>query len=123
MGKRKRKMQNVVKVDVGDYLSVLVQQTSKDGRRIDQAVHQIPTPAPRNDPPPSTFIPSPAFKDARGPAFPDANEPMDELDSERVGPLSSFTMLSYPDAYTFHSQTPCGSSAKTATKFCGLCWC
>ena len=61
MGKRKKKAENIVKVDFGDYafeesgiLPVLVQHSSKDGRRIEQAIHRIPalepSPSPAFDP-------------------------------------------------------------------------
>ena len=86
MGKRK-KVQNVVKVDVGDYLPVLVQHTSKDGRRIDRAIHQIPTPTPQKNPPHSTFIPSPALADTQDHVFSYVDEPMGEPNSsDRVRP-------------------------------------
>ena len=65
MGKRK-KVKNVVKVDVTDYafpkgeiLPVLVQHASRDGRRFEQVLHQVPTPRQLQTPP--TFNPSPAF--------------------------------------------------------------
>ena len=83
MGKRK-KVPNVVKVDIGDcgfkkgeILPLLVQHSSKDGRRVGQTVHKIPT--PRQNPPPSTFDPSPVPEDIRDYAFPDVGEPIGEL--------------------------------------------
>ena len=86
MGKRK-KVPNVVKVDVGDYLPVLVHRTSKDGRRVDRAVHHVPTPTPQKNLPTPTFNPSPVFEDTAGHTFPDADvdKPMGESGgSERV---------------------------------------
>ena len=68
MGKRKKNAQNVVKVDLGDYnfrkseaLPVLVQNLSKDGRRIEQTIHQIPTLQPK--PPPLAFDPCPVVEE------------------------------------------------------------
>ena len=65
MGKRKR-APNVVKIDVGEFgtgevLPVLVQQSSKDGRRVGKTIHQIPM--PWQNLPPSTFDPSLVPKD------------------------------------------------------------
>lgn len=66
MGKRKKNARNVVRVDIteclvkGETLPVLAQHSSKDGRRIEQVVHHIPT--LHQDPHPSTFNPSPVFE-------------------------------------------------------------
>lgn len=94
MGKRKRNARNVVKVDVEDCkireegIPVLVQHASKDGRRVEQAVHQVPK--PRQDPPPA-FKPAPKFGDVQGCTFPNGDEPTGEIDnSERVSPFFSF---------------------------------
>ena len=64
MGKCKKNLQNVMKVDLGDckfkrgeILPVRVQQSSKDGRHMEQTVHRIPT--PQNNPPPSYLQPLP----------------------------------------------------------------
>lgn len=80
MGKRKRNTQNVVKVDVEEYASrkgavlpVRVQQSSKDGRRVELAVHDVPQ--PQQNLPPSTFNPSPAFEDVRDGELPDVVQP------------------------------------------------
>jgi len=83
MGKRK-KAPNVVKIDIGELgktevLPVLVQHSSKDGRRVERTMHQVPT--PWQNLPPSTFDPSPVLEDTH--AFSD--EPMGEPNgSERV---------------------------------------
>ena len=57
MGKCKKNLQNVMKVDLGDckfkrgeILPVRVQQSSKDGHHMEQTVHKIPM--PQNNPPP-----------------------------------------------------------------------
>ena len=103
MGKRKKvqKVANVVKIDVDNYafgggevVPILVQQSSKDGRRIKKAVHKIPT--PRQDPLHSTFNPSPSFENAQDHTPHDLSEPMDERGGpERVSPcfLSSGHIL------------------------------
>ena len=67
MGKRKRQAPNVVKVNLrdvtfkkSDMLPVLVQNLSKDGRRIKQTVYKIPAPQPtRPNPSPLVFDPPP----------------------------------------------------------------
>ena len=83
MGKRKKSSQNVVKVNLGDcefkrgeILPVRVQQSSKDGRRMEQTVHKIPM--PRNNPPPPTFNPSLAFEATGDYTFLEACDPADE---------------------------------------------
>lgn len=88
MVKRKR-VTNVIKVDVDDFafgeevVPVLVQQSSKDGRRIEKTLHKVPE--PRQDPLPSTFNPSPSFEDAQEHVFDDVLEPTDERNGpERV---------------------------------------
>lgn len=65
MGRRK-KLQNVVKVDLeevafekGEAFPIRVQQLSKDGRRMEETVHKVPTPQIR--PPAPAFDPSPAY--------------------------------------------------------------
>lgn len=84
MGKRKRN-QNVVKVDVGEYafrkgpvLPVLVQHSSKDGRRFEKAVHQVPTPRQRQPLP--TFDPSPMLDAPQTHPTPVGDEPTGEPD-------------------------------------------
>ena len=84
MGKRKKLSQNVVKVELEDIrfrkdkiLPVIVKQSSKDGRRVEQTVYQVPTPKHINPP---TFDPSPAVGDDWGCVFPDIDDPTDGLD-------------------------------------------
>ena len=93
-GKRKRKPQNVVKVDLsdamfrkGEVLPVVVKHSSRDGRRVEQTVHQVPT--PRQSLVPPTFDPSPAVRDDWDCEFPDTSNPTGELDG--------------PDAVSSHS--------------------
>ena len=83
MGKRKRNVQGIVKVNVsafvfgeGRALPVVVQHSSNDSRRVERTVRQIPTPRQNTLPP--AFNPSPSFEDAQDHAFGDASEPMDE---------------------------------------------
>ena len=91
MGKRKRKAHNVVKVDLGDFtvkksdaLPVLVQHLSKDHRRIEQTVHQIPI--SRSNPPPPTFDPCPVVaEDGSGDDIFFDVEPLGEEDREQGG--------------------------------------
>ena len=90
MGKR-RKLQNVIKVDLGGIpksdkiIPVLVQQKSKDGRRLEQSVHNVPL--PQDQPRPPTFNPSPAYEAAMDDAFPGSHDPSDEPNGpERVSP-------------------------------------
>lgn len=93
MGKRK-KAQNVVKIDLGEgafrkreSLPVLVQQSSKDGRRMEETIHKIA--APRDKPPAPTFDPSPTYVAPRD-APPGVCDPMGEPDGPaRVCPLFS----------------------------------
>ena len=95
MGKRKRVTQNVVKIDVGDYLLVIVQQSLKDGHQINRTVHQVPVPTPQQDPPPPAFNPSPVFEDTQGHAFPDVDDLMGEpSSSEHIHPClpSGYTL-------------------------------
>ena len=82
MGKRK-KAQNIVKVDVSEYafrkgelLPVLVQHSSKDGRRIEQVRHSVPT--PQKHQPPPTFNPSPVLYDPEIHASPAVGEPTED---------------------------------------------
>ena len=89
MGKRKRSSKNIVKLDYLDVvgteetLPVLVQELTKDGRRMKQTIHTIPT--PQNDPPPPTFDPSPAFEAAEGHTFFEECDPKGEPSgTERV---------------------------------------
>jgi len=77
MGKRKKNSQNVVKVDLSDtdfgkrtLLPVVIMHSSKDGCRVEQTVHRIPT-LQQNLPPP-TFNPSPVVNDAWDDAWDDA---------------------------------------------------
>lgn len=74
MGKRKRNAQNVVKVDLGALvlkkskaLPVLVQHSSKDGRRIEQTVHEIPALPP--DPYLLAFDPCPVVTEDEDDVF------------------------------------------------------
>ena len=99
MGKRKNKLRNLVKVDLEEYeLPVLVQQSSRDGRRVEKTIHKVPVPRanpprpranpppPRANPPPLTFDPSPMFEDTQD-ASPDAQDPGGEpTGAERVRP-------------------------------------
>lgn len=94
MGKCKRATQNVVKIDIGDYLPVVVQQSSKDGCRINRTVHQVPVPTPQQDLPPPTFNPSPVFEDTQGHVFPDVDDPMGEPSG------SEHVHLCLPSGYT-----------------------
>ena len=68
-GKRKKKPQNIVKVDLSDtpfkkreVLPVVVAQSSKDGRRIAQRVHNVPN--PQQPPLHPNFNPSPVVGSA-----------------------------------------------------------
>jgi len=88
MGKRKKAPGNIVKIDLEEYavkggeiLPILVQHSSKDGRRIEQTVHEVPN--PRNNLPPPTFNPSPAFEAAWDNMFPELCE---SDGTERVRP-------------------------------------
>jgi len=83
MGKRKKRPGNIVKVELDDALSgigeaipIVVKQSSKDGRRVQQTVHQVPT--PRQHQIPSTFDPSPAVTDDWDCVFPGIDDPVDE---------------------------------------------
>ena len=81
MGKRKRP-RNVVKVDLEDVpksekiVPVLVQQKSRDGRRLEQTVHNVPVPP--SQPPPSTFNPSPTYGSTEDDVFTELHDPMEE---------------------------------------------
>lgn len=121
MGKRK-KVNNVVKVDVTDYafpkgeiLPVLVQHASRDGRRFEQVLHQVPTPRQLQTPP--TFNPSPAFNAAGAHASFVGAEPADEpVDSERVSSRSLpmgciITCIS-------SSKTLCARGVETVIRLC-----
>lgn len=71
----------------GDVLPVVVQQASRDGRRVEQTIHKIPKP---QDPPLSTFSPSPVYETTQEYVFPEVCLPMNEQnDSERVSPRAS----------------------------------
>ena len=85
MGKRKKQPQNIIKIELDDVTSrkigafpVVVKHLSKDGRRVEQKVHQVPTPRQHQIPP--TFNPSPAAEDDWDRVFSDLDDPMDELD-------------------------------------------
>ena len=97
MGKRKKKSQNVVKLDLREAVPLLVQQSSKDGRRVEQSVHNIPT--PQIHPPPPTFDPSPLFATAEDCVFPEVCDSTGELSSTehvRLCSLSSRCILTVP---------------------------
>lgn len=88
MGKRK-KSKHLVKLDLGEdvvgkakVVPLLVQQSSKDGRRVERSIHTIP--APRVHPPP-TFDPSPKFATTEECAIPGVSDPVGEpCGAERV---------------------------------------
>ena len=99
MGKRKRQAPNVVKVDLrdvtfkkSDMLPVLVQNLSKDGRRIEQTVHKIPAPRPTRpnpsplvfDPPPLSFDPCPVVAEHEDNVFFDTEPTGGENGGDRV---------------------------------------
>lgn len=91
MGKRK-KPRNVVKIDMGGIsknekvIPVLVPQKSKDGRRWEQTVHNVPV--PQEKPRPPTFDPSPAYGASHDDTFPELHDPMNEPDGpDRVRPF------------------------------------
>ena len=94
MGKRK-KPQNVVKVDLGEMfrkgeaiIPVVVQHSSKDGRRLEQTVHNVAT--PQDQQPGPSFNPSPAYDAAESWASPDVGDPILESDpTDRVRPRFS----------------------------------
>jgi len=86
MGKRKKQPENVIKIELNDaplgkchVLPIVVKQPSKDGRRVEQTVHEVPTPRRHVIPP--TFDPSPAVGDDWDSVFPDFDDPTDGLDS------------------------------------------
>jgi hypothetical protein len=89
MGKCK-KPRNVVKVDFegetfggGVALPILVQQSSKDGRHVEQTIHKIS--APRAKIPLPTFDPSPAYEAIEHSTSPGVYDPMEESNvPERV---------------------------------------
>ena len=102
MGKRKKNAQNVVKVDLGDLiftksepLPVLVQNLSKDGRRIKQTIHQIP--APQLNPPSLTFDPCPVFAEDEDTVFLDAEPPSGGGSGEDHVRSRSFPFFNAPD--------------------------
>ena len=92
MGKRKKKPQNIVKLDLeehtlgkGEILPVRVQHSSKDGCRVEQTIHAVP--ALRDNPPPPAFNPSLAFEATQDSMSAEGPGPADELNgSERVRP-------------------------------------
>lgn len=74
---RHKKAHNVVKIDLREdvlgkarALPLLIQQSSKDGRRLEQSVHKIL--APQIYQPPPTFDPFPTFATAEGCTFPES---------------------------------------------------
>jgi hypothetical protein len=95
MGKRKKNAQNVVKVDLGDCtfggsnaLPVLVQHTSKDGRRIEKTVHKIL--ARQSDPPLPTFEPRPVVTEVEDDMFIDVGSSSGEHGGDCVRSCFSF---------------------------------
>ena len=67
MGKRKKKLQNIVKLDLeehtlgkGEILPICTQHSSKDSCHVEQTIHTVP--ALRDNPPPPTFNLSLALK-------------------------------------------------------------
>jgi len=126
MGKRKRPARNIVKVDLGDFiftksepLPVFVQHSSKDGRRIEQTVHQIP--APQSNPPPLGFDPCPVTvedddEDDEDDVFPGVEPPGGEDDGDRV--RSRFSPLfGVPDGSVGYSGIHFGYGPQTVTSF------
>lgn len=97
MGKRK-KANNVVKVDLGglgfgkaEVLPVLIQQSSKDGRRVERTVHHVAK--PQQDPLPPAFVPSPVIDIMQGV---EPSEALDEFDGSgrvRLRPRSLVCFL------------------------------
>ena len=91
MGKRKRP-QNIVKIDLGEdvfgkgeVLPAPVQQSSKDGRCVEQTIHKIRT--PQEKPPAPTFDPSPMYGATEHCAYPEVHDQMNESnDPERICP-------------------------------------
>ena len=109
MGKRKKKVQNVIKVDLGDFksepLPVLVQHLSKDGRRIAQTIHRLPPlptvhefPPLPTSPPSLTFDPCPVVAEDEDTVFPDTESPRGENGGEHVRPHFS-PHFSVPDEH------------------------
>lgn len=105
MGKRKKNTQNVVKIDLNDtnfgktkLLAVVVRQVSKDGRRVDQTVHRIPT--SQQNPPPPTFSPSPVVDDtwdnawdsAWDHAFPDDDDDVTQGEANGPEPVRLYSL-------------------------------
>ena len=62
----------------GEVLPVVVEQSSRDGRRVGRTVRQVPT--PRQPLVPPTFDPSPAVQDDWDYEFPDTSDPTGEPD-------------------------------------------
>jgi len=126
MGKRKKNTQNVVNIDLGDYafedgrvLPVLVQHSSKDGRRIEQTIHRIPAPGPSLPP---AFDPRPVVEEAEEDApFFDFEPPGGGDGGDRV--CSCFSLLfSVPNIPLCCSQIRSGYGAQNATlSFKTLC--
>ena len=93
MGKRK-KVQNVVKIELGEdgferggVTSVLVQHVSKDGRRMAQTVHNVPTPRAIPPDPNPPFDPTPVYGITQDSTSAKLCDPMGEPDGpERVCP-------------------------------------
>ena len=118
MGRRKKNTQNVVKVDLGDFifskteqLPVLVQHLSKDGRRIGRTVHQIPGLQP--DPPPLAFDPRPLVAEDEDAMFLDTEPPGGGNGRDRVRSRSS-PLFGFPDQHICCSWIHCGYGSQNA---------
>lgn len=125
MGKRKKNAKNVVKVDLGDLtiknsraLPVLVQNLSRDGRRIEQTVHKIPI--PRLNPPPLAFDPCPVVAEDEDDTFFDVQHLGEEDEGGEDGDCvcSYFSPLfGVSDGCGGYSWIHCGCGAWTAMFF------
>lgn len=91
MGKRKKAVKNIVRVDIGDdppihktkSLPLLAQHLSKDGRQITQSVHEVPAPQVVY-PAPSAFEPSPLLVGGLDIDSWDLRADLGEVGTERV---------------------------------------
>lgn len=93
---RKKSVKNVVKLDVGEFVRVkgkvlplVVQETSKDGRRVKKKVHEFQAPEIQLTP---VFNPVPVFESVQDDVFPNADE--SEAD------IVSFTLFSNVASYS-----------------------
>lgn len=119
MKNHKKRALNVVKVDLGELaikksktLPVIVQHLSKDGRRIEQTVHEIPAPQP--NPLLLAFDPSPVVPEDNGGIFLNT-EPSNEGSEDRVRSHFSLFRVSY--GHVGCSGIHCGYGVQNAMFF------